>query len=101
MIGLSVSRCIRAILEGEVRLEDVEKIIAGIRASDEEAWDFVIREYRERHWDLDPDGGEEICCQLIAKGKIEQPRLQDNWRLPVAADGSIWVSSEEEIQWAD
>ncbi len=104
MIGLSVSFCVRDIASGKVSIDDVEKIIAGTCVSTPEHWEEVIKSYMESYWSFGgqestPEACEQICRQLLAEGKIEQPRLADPPRCPSLAGRSAWVSSEAEIMW--
>jgi len=75
MIGLSISLCIQEILEGKVKEEDVEWIIAGTSVDNLSGWAPVIKEYSETYWKKDPDEAEQILIRLISKQKILQPRL--------------------------
>lgn len=104
MIGLSVSLCVKSICRGEVPLEKVEKIIAGTRCETAEDWESVIAYYRQCYWHRYPDLAEKNFRQLLAEGKIHQPRLDpSNGRSPhlATADKGVvyWVDSEDEIQW--
>ena len=103
MIGLSVSFCVRDIVAGKMALEQVEKIVAGTACPDDEAWERVIKAYRDSYWRESPDQCEQILRQLLAEGKIYQPALDlENGRRPLLAtdDGIIhWVNAESEIKW--
>jgi hypothetical protein len=104
MIGISVSGCIRDIVAGQVKIEEVERIIAGTSCGNQAAWDCVIRDYRKSYWRENPDEGERILWQLIAEGKILQPRLENKNRYPMlqTANGRrCWVNTESEIIWSD
>jgi len=103
MIGLSVSLCIKDIIEGKARLKDVEKIIGRTAAVTPADWNGVIEEYREYFWDADPERGEQILRELLQAGKIEQPYLT-SCQVPslFAGDGTPkrwWVDTEAEITW--
>lgn len=75
-IGLSVSCCIRDIIEGRVKEEDVGRIIAGTVAEDEEAWIHLIAQYQVNYWSRNPQEAADVCHRLIKAGKITQPRLE-------------------------
>ena len=77
-IGLSLSFCIRDIIEGKVALDEVSHIEAGTRMPDVWALDRVINSYRKNYWRKDPDLAEEICRKFWAEGKIQQVRLEDD-----------------------
>jgi hypothetical protein len=98
MIGLSVSRCVAAIARGEVKIEDVEKIIGSTTVPQPIAWLLMIPRYCEREWKDFPHEAVAILMQLVEGGKIEQPRLVTGLR-PAIIDGKIWVGSESEIEW--
>lgn len=74
-IGLSVSFCIRDIVNGIVSADQVEKIIAGTCAPNPEVWDKVIKKYKETYWIKNPKKCEKVLREFIKKNKIEQPRL--------------------------
>ena len=103
MIGLSVSFCVSDIVAGKVALDKVEKIVAGTKLPDSEAWERCIKTYRESYWRKNPDQAERILRQLLAEGKIYQPALDpENGRRPhLASDNGIihWVNAESEIKW--
>ena len=60
MIGLSASRCIASICRGEMKLEDVEKIISGTAIKDERSFANVISTYRSLEWSDFPDKAEKM-----------------------------------------
>ena len=97
MIGISLSFCVRDMAKGQAPAV-VEKIITGCRATDAKAWDYIIAQYKELYW-KGLDNAETICRQLIADGKIVQPRLTRN-KAPYV--GQIhWVESEDQIVWCE
>jgi hypothetical protein len=73
MIGLSLSLCVRDLLEGKVRLEDVELVIAGTRAMTMSQFDDMLESYTKDYWRGDPCG-KFIARYLFEKGKLFQPR---------------------------
>lgn len=99
MIGLSLSICVQNIIAGIIKLEQVDKIITGTKAENAEDWNIVIGMYRQSYWRKAPDEGERIARQLIAEGKVEQPRLINPLRFPVLDDNNLWVDSEDDIRW--
>lgn len=98
MIGLSVSRCVLDIVQGTIDPADVTKIVSGTMAETPQDWDRVIRKYRDGLWYEFRDEATLVIRQLIADGKIEQPRLTENKR-PLVTDENYWVESEDEIIW--
>lgn len=101
-IGLSLSLCIADICRREVQLSDVKKIISRTCCPDEAAWERVISWYQRNSWRDFPDRAEQILWQLLADGKIEQPKLININHYPlVYPHDSRWVDSEEQIKWTD
>lgn len=76
LTGLSLSLCIRDIIEKRVPLEQVLKIVARTAARNEEDWIFVIRDYGEDFWGANPEEAARIAWELIRSGRVEQPSLQ-------------------------
>lgn len=97
MIGLSLSFCIRAMVEGKVDF-NVTKIISNTCCRSEEEWQQAFDRYRNVIWAKNPDACEALARQWIAEGKVEQPRLQDN---KTHCSDPIWVNDESEIKWFD
>ncbi|HEY4483928.1 MAG TPA: hypothetical protein VI752_01970 [Candidatus Paceibacterota bacterium] len=98
-IGLSLSICIKGILKGEIQLEDVAKIVAGTKVQTDEQWQGLIEAYSESYWKSNPSEAVAILNRLREEGKIEQPRLMDDGRMPWLGNYIYWVDSEEEILW--
>ena len=95
MVGLSVSFCIRDMVSGKVDPAVVEKIVAGTKASTPEEVEALIKGYRQTYWDECPDGAEQVFRQMLAEGKIVQPRV-DGKPAPMIAGGH-WVENESQI----
>ena len=99
MIGLSLSLCIRDILNGIYSVHDVVKIITGTRIATMEDFDHVCydtRGYGAHYWQADPLKAKRIFMQLLLAGKIDQPRLRDE-ATPNLQNGH-WVDSEPNIE---
>ena len=75
MIGLSLSFCVRDILDGKVELDDVEKIIAGTRIHNEQDLEQVVESYMDWYWNHNPRALA-IVAELFRSGRLEQPRCQ-------------------------
>lgn len=101
MIGLSVSFCIRDIVDGTIPLNSVEKIIGGIVARTDREIDKLIEQYCNSYWSKYPEKAENVFRQLLAEGKIKQPRLVNDRHFPNIGNHKIWVETEEEIIWND
>lgn len=74
--GLSFLSCVKDVVSGLVRLEEVDKIVAATAATTDQEWDEIISRYRRFYWSDNPEECERIARQLISAGKVEQPRLQ-------------------------
>ena len=77
LIGLSLSQCIKDIIEGKVKEESVVKIITRTCARNEEEWGMLIYIYQKKYWSNNADQAREICLRLRNAGKIEQPRIKN------------------------
>jgi len=92
LIGLSLSSCVRDILAGHVRLEQVEKIIAGTTAETDEDWDRLATAYARSFWSSDPTRAREIVRELVTSGRVEQPRLAGEACYSISQ--GYWVSRD-------
>jgi hypothetical protein len=99
MIGLSVSFCIRDILEGKVKEEEVSKIIAGTCVVRPMDWHAVADSYSRSYWFNDPSTARAILWRLLERGIIEQPRVRD--KQPPNISGGVWVNDESEIVYSE
>ena len=82
LIGLSLSHCIRDILDGLVSLDKVLRISAGTKIVTDEDLDYVIAVYRDTYWTRDPDRAERIARAMFSQGLIDQPRVRAEPPLP-------------------
>ncbi len=101
MIGLSVSFCIRDIVNGTVPLANVEKIIGSIAVRTELEVADLIKSYCQVYWRECSQEAEKVFRQLLAEGKIEQPRLDNSDHFPMLHNHIHWVESEDQIIWYD
>lgn len=75
LIGLSLSNCVKDILEGKVDWGDVLFVISGTMIIGEETFKKVIDLYSNSYWrDFSEDKIEECVTRLFLQG-IVQPRL--------------------------
>ena len=75
MIGLSLSFCVKDIIEGRVPLESVEKIISGTFFTDRDMFHTGMKHgYCRTYWRHDPERAHRIAMDLWDAGKIDQPR---------------------------
>jgi hypothetical protein len=102
MIGLSVSFCIRDIVDGKMPLSGVEKIIGGTKALNDADWENVISRYQQVYWKKFPLRAAALCRWLVKAGKIEQPRCnpEGSQAVPCIGQGH-WVANESEVIWND
>lgn len=96
MIGLSLSFCIREMVDGKVDPNKVTKIIANTCCRTEDDWQVAFERYRKVLWEKKPDECEALARQWIAEGKVEQPRLQGD---KTHCSEPTWVNDESEIKW--
>jgi hypothetical protein len=78
-IGLSLSRCVRDIVEGRVDIEDVLILITrtNFDPTVQEQWDDIWTGYTSMNpewYDLDHDAVYAVIMDLWASGRIHQPR---------------------------
>ncbi len=78
-IGLSLSRCVRDIVEGRVDIEDVLVLITrtDFDAHDQQQWEDIWDGYTSLNpeWaDLDHDAVRDVVIRLWDSGRIHQPR---------------------------
>jgi hypothetical protein len=95
MIGLSLSYCVRDILDGLYTIAEVDKIITGTCAFDAASWERLLVRYSERHWQKDTKQAREICMKLLLQGKIDQPRTRNEH--PPCIGSGHWVEALGDI----
>ena len=103
-IGTSLGKCVKSILAGEVKEEDVFCIVSNTNCPDLEKLMFVIEQYyydyhsarsaREQAYDMSEyslEAAQSVAQRLFEDGKLHQPRvvatglwgnahqLQDTW----------------------
>ena len=92
-IGFSFGRCLKDLVNGTVKLEDVMCIIARTHMITEEHVKNVIKEYTYRRdylYGLDPAECERIGLELWKSGKILEPRANGISASSVPRD-YIWM----------
>jgi len=95
-VGLSLSLCVRDILRGKIKEEEVKEIIANTNASPEQ-WEGLLRDYKESYWQENPDEGEAIARRLYEAGKIKQPRQEGRAAHSIAA--GHWIEADKVADW--
>jgi hypothetical protein len=77
MIGLSLSFCIKDIIEGRVDLDKVEKISTATFYTDRDMFHTGLKVgYCRTYWRHDPERAHKIAMDLWDAGKIDQPRTR-------------------------
>lgn len=92
-IGFSLGRCIRDIVVGDIKLDDVAFIIAATAIREEAQLANVITDYMYRSGyleGLNEDTCQQVALELWRSSKILQPRLQGLHRHQ-QPENSIWV----------
>lgn len=97
-IGLSISMCIRDIVEGRVKERNVLKIISRVSAHTPEDWERIIHDYKRDEWSRYAIEADKILRRLLKKKKIEQPR-NTHGKEPVLIEDIRWVNDEKLIRW--
>jgi len=77
MIGLSLSLCIRDIIEKRVSYHRVKFIISGTYIKTREDLDKVIETYNRLYWKKNQLGAEFLARELFSNHQIIQPRLDE------------------------
>ena len=119
-IGLSYSRCVRDIVEGQVDIEDVLVIVArtDFDPHNDEQWAGIWRGYNggsfmnmNREWSQygpeDEQRFRDVSCELWDLGKFHQPRkfgahprrLPYYWLETVVSDGDLENSPAVKDAW--
>ena len=82
-VGLSLSFCVKEIMQGKVELASVDCIISGTAIRTEEQFQKACNTYCETYWSKNPEQGKFIAKYLWDTKRIHQPRLDsDQDRLP-------------------
>ncbi len=76
LIGVSLSNCVKDIINGQVHIDEVVKIVCGTAFKDNREMNEVIRHYCKGPW----NGVPRVLCRMIVNtllysGRITQPRL--------------------------
>ena len=79
LVGLSLSLCIKDVIQGKVSVEQIDSIIANTKCETEAHWNEVFEIYCRLYWEADPERAVRIVRTLVKLGKIEQPRIKDNF----------------------
>jgi hypothetical protein len=92
-IGFSFGRCVRDIVQGQVKIDDVLCIIARTHMNDSQHVAAVIDQYLYTPGyleGLDPDLCHAVGLELFSSGKVLEPRANGSRPLSVPRD-YIWM----------
>lgn len=92
VVGTSFAFCVRDIVLGRKKIEDVEVIVAGTKF---ETAEEVIDAYKETYWKKYPQKAADVCRALWNEGKIIQPCLENPKALLFVKD--IWYENMQEL----
>lgn len=88
--GLSLSLCVRDIIDGRVNVEDVEVIVTNTAARDSNDWSKLMDQYCNSYWRGQSDRARRVVDLLLAADRIVQPRLNDrDYRHDIS--NGVWV----------
>lgn len=76
-LGLSLSLCIKDIIEGREVLEPDTVLVTGTKARTESEWNYLLQQYSILYWKADAEKAIEIVNKLKAEGRIVQQRLEE------------------------
>src|SRR5687767_11222981 len=98
MIGIWIGGCVREILEGKVKLYQVDSIFSAIDFSRLRRLHKFLTRCEETEWRANPKQARQILFRLHGESKIVQfvPQSQG---YPCTQNKGLWVASEEEIIW--
>jgi hypothetical protein len=92
-VGFSFGRCIRDIVKGDVKLEDVIVIVARTRMPELKDVEWVVDEYMYRDdylYGLDREQCQNVAKDLFNTGRIHQPRMFGA-RPVIPGEDHIWM----------
>jgi hypothetical protein len=93
LIGLSLSICIKDIIEGRRSKDEVHYIVSDTSFRNETEFQEVLDTYKKSYWRRSPEVAESIAREFFEEGKIWQPKLH-NEEHPRASYG-FWVITPE------
>lgn len=95
VVGLSVSRCIRALAENRIPACIVRKIVGGTLFDD---LDGMWQEYSQKYWSSCTLRARTVFYQLIEQNGIDQPRLRGEE--PPDPSAGIWMVGNRQFETA-
>lgn len=97
MVGLSLSHCIKDIIEGKVLIDNIARIVSGTAARDEEEWTKLVDNYCRDVWHKDPIWARAAVTLLRREGRIEQMRLTRHETMVPSLDAGHWIEQDVQI----
>lgn len=88
-IGLSLSFCVKDMIDGKVNPDEVWCLITGTQATDGQAWNDLMESYTHFYWKSDPEKAEEIVAKFRSEYRILQPRTF-GMQMPNVSEGH-WI----------
>ena len=76
MTGLSLSLCVRDILNDIYTIDQVDMVVTGTYIRYAHDLDRVVENYGKHYWQKDPKAARNILMALLLQGKIDQPRVR-------------------------
>jgi hypothetical protein len=92
-IGFSFGKCLRDLVTGVVKFDDVIMVVSATLMRSEDAIQPVVDDYLRdpsRLYGLDPQACIDMAKKLYTSGKLHQPRIFGNYRAGVA-DKFLWM----------
>jgi hypothetical protein len=102
-VGTSFSLCVKSIIDGEIRLDQVIGIESSTKIVFKDDLERVIHAYKETYWEEKPNTAEKIARDIYLNKVFYQPRVENNYYIigtrplwmPVEVDNSTISKSEE------
>ncbi len=91
LVGLSVSLCIKDIIDGKVEANNVEYIVGSTKGETAEDWKQIASTYARTYWKKKPEVGIALLEGFLWQNKIEQPRVTGD--KPPSITHGHWVIS--------
>ncbi len=95
MIGLSLSFCIMDMINENLGVHDIVKIVSNTKAENLLAFENVLRSYTDVYWADFPEKAKNLARRLWAAGKIDQPRTRDE--SPHTISEGRWAEFDTDI----
>ena len=91
-IGTSFSLCVKSLIKGEVKIDQVIGIESSTKIETEYDLDLVIEGYKATYWEEDPEQGERLARDIFSDKIFYQPRVERAYYIIGARP--IWLPVE-------